>query len=46
MRIAILATTYLKDFLEKEVQMLDLDCETELFVYYNYEHIVELYRRV
>lgn len=45
-RIAILATAYLKEYLEKEVQTLDLDCETELFVYYNYEHIVELYRRL
>lgn len=46
MKIAILATEYLKSYLEDAVKTLDLGCETEIFIYYNYVHIVELYRQL
>ena len=42
MKIAILSTEYLKDYLQKAVQELDLNCETEIFIFYNYVHIVDL----
>jgi hypothetical protein len=44
MRIAVLVTEYLKTYVQKAVAELDLACETEIFIYYNYEHIAELYR--
>lgn len=46
MKIAILSTEYLKDYLQDAVQALPLDCETEIFIYYNYVHIVDLYRQI
>lgn len=46
MKIAILSTEYLKDYLQKAVQELDLNCETEIFIFYNYVHIVDLYRQL
>lgn len=46
MKIAILSTEYLKDYLQEAVQELSLDCETEIFIYYNYVHIVDLYRQI
>lgn len=46
MKIAILSTEYLKDYLEEGLQALELDCETEIFIYYNYVHIVDLYRQL
>lgn len=44
MRIAVLVTEYLKTYVQEVVAGLDLPCETEIFIYYNYEHIAELYR--
>lgn len=46
MRIAILATEYLYDYLRESVEKLNLDYETEIFIYYNYVHIVDLYRQL
>lgn len=46
MKIAILATEYLKSYLEDAVKTLNLGCGTEIFIYYNYVHIVELYRQL
>lgn len=46
MKIAILSTEYLKTYLEDAVKTLKLGCETEIFIYYNYVHIVELYRQL
>lgn len=46
MRIAILATEYLNDYLQESVEKLNLECETEIFIYYNYVHIVDLYRQL
>lgn len=46
MRIAVLVTEYLKDYLQDATDNLNLDCETEIFIYYNYVHIVELYRQL
>lgn len=46
MKIAILATEYLRRYLEDAVETLELGCQTEIFVYYNYVHIVELYRQI
>lgn len=44
MRIAVLVTEYLKTYVQDAVAGLELPCETEIFIYYNYEHIVQLYR--
>lgn len=44
MKIAILATEYLNTYLKETVASLNLYCETETFIYYNYDHIVELYK--
>lgn len=46
MKIAILATEYLKDYLRDATETLELNCETEIFVFYNYIHIVELYKQI
>lgn len=44
MRIAVLVTEYLKTYIQDAVAGLELPCETEIFIYYNYEHIADLYR--
>lgn len=46
MKIAVLSTEYLKDYLTEAVEKLDLGCEIEIFIYYNYVHIVDLYRQL
>lgn len=46
MRIAVLATEYLKDYLQESIEKLHFECETEIFIYYNYVHIVDLYRQL
>lgn len=46
MKIAILATEYLKSYLENALETLQLGCETEIFIFYNYVHIVDLYRQL
>ena len=44
MKIAILGTEYLNEYLKKTIALLDLYCETEIFIYYNYNHVIELYK--
>lgn len=46
MKIAILSTEYLHDYLKQSIEKLELNCETEIFVFYNYVHIVDLYRQL
>ena len=48
MKIAIICTEYLKDYIAHAVQDLHLDREAsiEIFIYYNYTHIVDLYRKI
>lgn len=46
MKIALLVTEYLKDYLQEATEVLELECETEIFIYYNYVHIVELYKQL
>ena len=46
MKIAVLVTEYLKDYTEKTIDSLSFDFETEIFIYYNYSHIVDLYRQL
>lgn len=46
MKIAILLTEYLHSYLKESIEKLELECETEIFIYYNYTHIVDLYRRL
>lgn len=46
MKIAILVTEYLQSYLQQAVKDLDLECETEIFIYYNYIHIVDLYKQL
>lgn len=46
MKIAILLTEYLHDYLKESIEKLELNCETEIFIYYNYIHIVDLYRQL
>ncbi|MCI7262477.1 MAG: hypothetical protein ACI4OO_04940 [Otoolea sp.] len=46
MKIAVLATEYLYEYLKDSIEKLDLECQTEIFIYYNYSHIVDLYRQL
>lgn len=46
MKIAILLTEYLHSYLKESIEKLELECETEIFIYYNYTHIVDLYRQL
>lgn len=46
MKIAILLTEYLHSYLKESIEKLELECETEIFIFYNYTHIVDLYRQL
>ena len=48
MKIAIICTEYLKDYISHAVQDLNLDREAsiEIFIYYNYTHIVDIYHKI
>ncbi|GEM_PF-718566 len=46
MKIAILSTEYLHGYIQESIEKLKLDCETEIFIFYNYVHVVDLYRQL
>ncbi|MFR4581924.1 hypothetical protein [Clostridium cadaveris] len=46
MKIALLTTPYLEDFYKKAINELELKCEADVYVYYNYKHVIELYRQL
>lgn len=46
MKIALLSTSYLESFYKKELKELDLADIIEVYVYYTYEHVVDLYRQI
>ena len=42
MKIALLSTSYLESFYKKELKELDLADIIDVYVYYTYEHVVDL----
>ena len=46
MKIAVLATEYLFEYMRGSIEKLELECQTEIFIYYNYSHVVDLYRQL
>lgn len=46
MKIALLTTPYLEPFYKKALKQMELSCVTDVYAYYTYEHIVDLYRRI
>ena len=46
MKIALLSTSYLESFYKKELKELDLADIIDVYVYYTYEHVVDLYRQI
>lgn len=46
MKIAILSTEYLHDYLQDAIETIKPDFQAEIFIYYNYVHIVDLYRQL
>ena len=46
MKIALLSTSYLEAFYKKELKELDLADIIDVYVYYTYEHVVDLYRQI
>ena len=48
MKIAIICTEYLKNYISSAIRDLHLDreAEIEIFIYYNYAHIIDIYRKI